>query len=71
VALAQQILREGAPAVERYLTFLRAGCADYSIDLLKQAGVDMTSPEPVAAALDTFGQLVIELEELAAPDLAR
>jgi oligoendopeptidase F len=71
VALARQILRDGAPAVERYLTFLRAGCVDYSIELLKQAGVDMTSPEPVAAALDTFGQLVIELEELAAPDLAR
>ncbi|OTA41576.1 MAG: oligoendopeptidase F, partial [Symbiobacterium thermophilum] len=46
-ALSQQVLREGQPAVERYLNFLKSGSSDYSTNLLKKAGVDMTSPEPV------------------------
>src|SRR5260370_29591255 len=53
-ALVQQILREGKPAVDRYLKFLRSGSSDYSIELLKQAGVDMSSPEPVRQALSLF-----------------
>jgi oligoendopeptidase F len=65
VALSQQILTEGQPAVDRYLRFLRGGCADYSIALLQDAGVDMTTPAPVQLALDTFGNLVTELEDLA------
>jgi oligoendopeptidase F len=65
VALAQQILSEGAPAVTRYLDFLRGGSADYSINLLKRAGVDMTTPAPVEQALATFGRYVAELEDLA------
>ncbi|WP_231633274.1 oligoendopeptidase F [Numidum massiliense] len=64
-ALSQQILTEGAPAVERYLQFLKGGCSDYSIDLLKQAGVDMTSPQPVNAALGVFAHLLDEMEKLA------
>ncbi|MCC6628961.1 MAG: oligoendopeptidase F [Chloroflexi bacterium] len=65
VALAEQILREGAPAVERYLAFLRGGSSAYSIDLLKGAGIDMTTSAPVDEALATFGRYVAELEELA------
>ncbi|MFO7172110.1 MAG: oligoendopeptidase F [Bacillota bacterium] len=61
MALARQILSEGRPAVERYLEFLRSGSSDYSIDLLRRAGVDMTSPEPVQAAIDHFSRLVEEL----------
>lgn len=64
-ALSQQILKEGQPAVERYLTFLKSGSSDYAINLLKQAGVDMTSSEPVDKTLGVFGQLLDEMERLA------
>jgi len=63
-ALSKAILSQGQPAVERYRHFLSAGGSDYPIDLLKAAGVDMTSPEPVRAALDHFGNLLDELETL-------
>ncbi|GAC1452787.1 MAG: oligoendopeptidase F [Ktedonobacterales bacterium] len=63
-ALAQRILTEGQPAVERYLRFLRSGSSDYSINLLREAGVDMSSPEPVQQALDTFGRYIGEMERL-------
>jgi oligoendopeptidase F len=63
-ALVQQILREGKPAVERYLKFLRCGSSDYSIELLKKAGVDMTSPEPVRQALSMFESHLAQMEEL-------
>lgn len=64
-ALAQQILQEGAPAVERYLGFLRGGSSDNSINLLKGAGVDMTTPQPVHQALDVFDNIIAEMEQLA------
>lgn len=63
-ALSQQILQEGAPAVERYLGFLKSGSSKYSIDLLKGAGVDMASPEPVQQALDVFNGLLDQMEAL-------
>jgi len=63
-ALVQQILHEGRPAVERYLKFLRSGSSDYSIELLKQAGVDMTSPEPVRQALELFESHLAQMEKL-------
>jgi oligoendopeptidase F len=63
-ALAQQIISEGAPAVERYLRFLSRGSSAYSIDLLRDAGVDMTTPEPVSQALGVFGDLLDEMEQL-------
>jgi len=63
-ALVQQILHEGKPAVERYLKFLRSGSSDYSIELLKKAGVDMTSPEPVRQALSLFESHLAQMEEL-------
>jgi oligoendopeptidase F len=65
-ALAQQIITEGPPAVERYLRFLSRGSSAYSIDLLRDAGVDMTSPEPVSQALGVFGSLLDEMEQLLA-----
>lgn len=64
-ALAQQILSEGAPAVERYRRFLTRGSSDYSINLLRDAGVDMTSPAPIQQALDLFGQYIGEMERMA------
>jgi len=63
-ALVQQILQEGQPAVQRYLTFLSSGSSDYSIELLKKAGVDMTSPEPVRQALQLFDSHLTQMEEL-------
>jgi oligoendopeptidase F len=61
-ALAQQVLREGPPAVSRYLEFLGSGGADYPINLLKRARVDMTTSAPVEEALRVFGDLVGEME---------
>lgn len=65
VALSQQVLAEGKPAVDRYMGFLSRGGSDYSINLLKGAGVDMTSPEPVQKALDVFASLLDQMEALA------
>jgi len=53
-ALAHQILTEGEPARARYVNFLKSGGSDYSIDLLKKAGVDMSSPEPVKITIQRF-----------------
>jgi len=64
LALVQQIMQEGKPAVERYLQFLSSGSSDYSIELLKKAGVDMTSPEPVRQALKVFDTHLDEMEKL-------
>lgn len=63
-ALVQQILQEGQLAVERYLKFLSSGSSDYSIELLKKAGVDMTSPEPVRQAFQLFDSRLTQMEQL-------
>ena len=64
IALSRRILSEGEPAVKDYLGFLSGGCSKSPIDLLKGAGVDMTSPAPVNQALQLFGELLDEMEEL-------
>lgn len=64
IALSRRILKEGEPAVKDYLGFLSGGCSKSPIDLLKGAGVDMTSPEPVNNALQLFGELLDEMEAL-------
>ncbi|KOF11461.1 oligopeptidase PepB [Planococcus glaciei] len=64
-ALSKGILEEGQPAVDRYISeFLKAGSSDYPIEVLKKAGVDMTSSEPVAEACKVFEEKLIELEKL-------
>ena len=63
-ALVQQILQDGQPAVQRYLTFLSSGSSDYSIELLKKAGVDMMSSEPVRQALQLFDSHLTQMERL-------
>lgn len=63
-AIKELILNEGQKAVDSYLAFLKSGSSDYPVELLKRAGVDLTSPEPVNAALDYFGRLVNELETI-------
>lgn len=63
-ALSKGILTEGDPAVERYIGFLKAGSSDYPIEVLKKAGVDMTSKKPVEDALKVFEEKLTELEKL-------
>ncbi|WP_230190655.1 oligoendopeptidase F [Paenibacillus sp. CECT 9249] len=63
-SFAKQILEEGAPAVERYLGFLKSGGSDYSINILKRAGVDMSTPEPIREAMGVFEQLIEDMENL-------
>jgi oligoendopeptidase F len=66
LALSKQIIAEGQPAVDRYLRFLSSGSSRSSIDLLREAGVDMTTPAPIQAAMDQFDTLLDELEAMSA-----
>ena len=66
IALSRRILREGEKAVKDYIGFLSGGCSKDPIDLLKGAGVDMSTPDPVNQALSLFGDLLGEMEELMA-----
>ena len=64
IALSRRILSEGEPAVQDYIRFLSGGCSKSPIDLLKDAGVDMTGPEPVNQAIALFSELLDEMESL-------
>ena len=66
IALSRKVLDGGEKELQDYLGFLSGGCSKSPIDLLKGAGVDMTSPEPVNQALELFGKLLDEMEELTA-----
>lgn len=63
-SFAKQILEEGEPAVERYLGFLKSGSSDYSLNILKKAGVDMSQPEPIKQAMSVFASILDQIEEL-------
>ncbi|QHT60153.1 oligoendopeptidase F [Paenibacillus lycopersici] len=63
-SFSKQILEEGAPAVDRYLGFLKSGGSDYSINILKKAGVDMSSPQPIEEAMSVFESLIEQMEQL-------
>ncbi|MFS0634520.1 oligoendopeptidase F [Mesobacillus foraminis] len=63
-ALSKQILEEGEPAVKRYIDYLKAGSSDYPIEVLKKAGVDMTSPKPIEDACKVFEEKLNEMESL-------
>lgn len=64
VALSQKVIEEGEPAVEKYINFLKSGSSDYPINVLKKAGVDMTTEEPVNNAMKLFSKLVDEMDKL-------
>ena len=64
IALSKKILNDGEKAVKDYISFLSSGCSKSPIDLLKAAGVDMTTPQPIQQALDLFGELIDEMETL-------
>jgi oligoendopeptidase F len=63
-ALSKQILEEGDAAVERYVGFLKSGSSDYPIEVLKKAGVDMTTSQPIEEALAVFEEKLTEMERL-------
>lgn len=63
-AISAKILEEGETARENYIKFLKSGSSDYPVELLKIAGVDMASPQPVKMAMETFKNLVDELEKM-------
>ena len=62
-AFARAILKDGEAAVEKYKGFLKAGGSDYPINILKKAGVDMTTPAPLEATMARFKELLDMLEE--------
>ena len=64
IALSQRVLAGGNSEREQYLGFLRSGCSKHPLELLKDAGVDMTTPMPIESALKTFSGLVDRLDEL-------
>lgn len=64
IALSQNVLGGGAKERDAYLNFLKGGGSKFPLDLLRDAGVDMESPVPVATAMAHFKSLVDELEEL-------
>lgn len=64
VAIANRIRKLGQPAIEDYKNFLRAGSSDHPIELLKLAGVDMASPQPILDIIEDFDQTLKQLEEL-------
>ena len=65
MALSQRILTLGEPAVKDYIGFLSGGSSKTPIELLRGAGVDMASPEPVLSAIKVFDGLIDEMNELA------
>ncbi len=64
MAISANILAEGKPAVDKYISFLSSGCSKSPIDLLKIAGIDMTTEEPVNNAMKIFEELLDQMEEL-------
>ena len=64
IALSKRILEMGEAGVADYMKFLKGGCSKDPIELLKMAGVDISTPKPVEDALQLFEELVSELEEL-------
>jgi len=64
ITLAKKVAEGGAKELDAYLRFLKGGCSKWPLDLLRDAGVDLEKPEPVATALTQFGRLVDELDGL-------
>ncbi|MCE9524626.1 MAG: hypothetical protein K8R36_01070, partial [Planctomycetales bacterium] len=64
IALSQKVLHGGKKELDAYLSFLSGGCSKDPLDLLRDAGVNMESSEPVDTALARFAELVEELDGL-------
>ena len=64
IALSQRVLQGGDKERDEYLTFLEGGCSKEPLDLLRDAGIDMTKPEAIRVPMQKFASLVDELERL-------
>ncbi len=64
VDFADKILNGGQEEVDKYLEFLKSGSSDYAINILKEAGVDMTTKDPVNNAMNLFREMVEEFDSL-------
>lgn len=64
VAIANRVLKEGETAVNDYMKFLQSGCTKDPVSLLRIAGVDMATKEPINSALQVFERVIEEMEEL-------
>jgi oligoendopeptidase F len=64
LAIAEKVKIEGQPAVDAYLEMLKGGCSEPPLDLLRKAGVDLTSPQAISAALERFDRTITELAEI-------
>jgi oligoendopeptidase F len=62
-AMAQRVELEGAPAVAQWLEVLKAGGTQSPMELLQSAGIDLSTPEPIQAAVSWVGSLIAELED--------
>jgi oligoendopeptidase F len=63
-ALSEQVLAGDKTATKRYLEFLSAGGSEYAIDLLKKAGVDMTTPQPLELTMKKMNRVIDEMEKI-------
>ena len=63
-ALSEMVVEGEEGALDRYMNFLHSGSSDYPIELLKKAGVDMSTPEPIAKTLQLFDDIVSQMEAL-------
>ena len=61
--IAKSILDKEQNAVEKYTGFLKSGGSNYPIEILKKAGVDMTTPKPLEATIERFNELLDMLEK--------
>jgi oligoendopeptidase F len=66
ISLADQVLKGGVPEVDAYLRFLKSGGSKFPIETLRDAGVDMQSPDPIENAMNLFQRRIGQLRELLA-----
>jgi len=64
ISLAQKVMNGEPGALEKYIAFLSAGGSDYPIELLKNAGVDITSPEPFDKTIEAMNKVMDEIEKI-------
>ena len=64
IALSERVTSGGKQELNDYLGFLKGGCSKYPLDLLRDSGVNMETPEPVDAAMKRFAQQAEDLDEL-------
>ena len=63
-ALSKKVIDNEEGALDKYMAFLGSGSSDYPIELLKNAGVDISTPEPIANTLKLFDDIITQMEEL-------